>query len=545
MKLKKSVVAFSCLGFILLVFIFVYLIFFKNKNNLVRPKVITPVSSDKQNNNRSEDSLLAQESEITTLVPLLPTETLISTLIVDIDGDAFDDQIVAVHKAGSSYVYLIIGLYNSESNSYDRVAQISTEISKVRTFSFNSIDITGNHKNALIYQGVLANGDSVMKIYHCNRKSKSIELLLLGDFTSDGTIFIQQTERSEAYELSQAKGESFKVWVYSSDKTEEVTDSNTGVSQIQTEYSWNAKEERYVQSRQLRITGSRLAARELSRIQNGNVDTFAEYLDGLWYKTNNNTNEPRYIYFNYKEKEVIFLSSETEEVYAWEDSNLRRSGIYLTVVNSIISSMKRRFDIMLTGVNEVYIHVRDNIGMVIKETNLWDGTYKKMSFQTTFGEEKKQTVDLEFLKSLESDSYWVDQDGNKISFIENSYKYTSEVNQSNLNAESIDGEDSVLVTVIDEGIYITQEVGANPVIQFSSKNQNSILKESYLIQYDSYEVTEKPTRRNAKPRTRTIINKDIIHLKPVNISPTACYALEGKIITLQREKSLDTKSKAQ
>ena len=131
-----------------------------------------------------------------------------------------------------------------------------------------------------------------------------------------------------------------------------------------------------------------MAARELSRIQNGNVDTFGQFLNGLWYKTNNSSSTPSYIYFNYDDREVIFLSDDTEGVYSWEESSLRRSGIYLTTVNSIISSMKRRFDIMLTGINEVSVHVHDNVGMIIKESNQWDGTYKKMSFQNTFGETK-------------------------------------------------------------------------------------------------------------------------------------------------------------
>ena len=55
-------------------------------------------------------------------------------LTVDFDGDTFDDQVVAVRKAGSPYLFLIVGLYNPDTNSYGRSAEIATEISKVRTF---------------------------------------------------------------------------------------------------------------------------------------------------------------------------------------------------------------------------------------------------------------------------------------------------------------------------------------------------------------------------------------------------------------------------
>ena len=268
MKSKKSVIIFSCIAGILFIFILVNFIFFRNRSNSVRPKVITPISADSQNNKLSENDVVSEEASITTFVPLHSTETLINTLNVDFDGDSLDDQIVAVHKADSPFIFLIVGLYNSESNSYDRFAEISTEIAKIRTFSYSAIDMTGTHKTALVYQGVKSNSDSVMKIYQYEKKGKRGELILIGDFSSDGTIFIQQTERSEAYELSQAKGASYKVWVYSSDKTEENVDSTSGVSQIQTEYSWNEEEQKYTQSKQFRITGSRLAAKELARIQN-------------------------------------------------------------------------------------------------------------------------------------------------------------------------------------------------------------------------------------------------------------------------------------
>lgn len=526
MKSKKSVIVFSCIAGILFIFILVNFIFFRNRSNSVRPKVITPISSDSQNNKLSDNDVVSEEASITTFVPLHSTETLINTLNVDFDGDSLDDQIVAVHKADSPFIFLIVGLYNSESNSYDRFAEISTEIAKIRTFSYSAIDMTGTHKTALVYQGVKSNSDSVMKIYQYEKKGKRGELLPIGDFSSDGTIFIQQTERSEAYELSQAKGASYKVWVYSSDKTEENVDSTSGVSQIQTEYSWNEEEQKYTQSKQFRITGSRLAAKELARIQNGNVDTFAEYLNGLWYKTANAGSEPRYIYFNYATKEVIFLSDGAEGVYSWEESNLRRSGIYLTVVNSIISSMKRRFDIMLTGVNEVYVHVRDNIGMVIKETNQWDGTYKKMSFQTTFTDEKKASSDEEFLKELTSGEPWVDSEGNKISFNKNEYIY-----------EYSDKK--------DVGMYISQQVGSYAIMQFRSDENSGLLNDAYSMKFETTEVPVKQTRKNAKPKTKTVVNKNIIHFTPVNLSPDTCYVTEGRIITLQRESSLDTKSKAQ
>ena len=57
------------------------------------------------------------------------------------------------------------------------------------------------------------------------------------------------------------------------------------MSQIQTEYDWNAGLGKYAQVRQIKVTGRNLAAKELAKIQDGTVKTFANYLDGLWYQS--------------------------------------------------------------------------------------------------------------------------------------------------------------------------------------------------------------------------------------------------------------------
>ena len=268
--------------------------------------------------------------------------------------------------------------------------------------------------------------------------------------------------------------------------------------------------------RQLKVKGSRIAAKELARIQNGTVETFAQFLNGLWYKTSNSGNSSLYLFFNYEDREVIFLSDDTEGVYSWVDSNLRRSGIYLTVVNSIISSMKRRFDIMLTGVNEVNIHVHDDVGMIIKENNQWDGTYKKMSFQSTFGDARITAIADDFAKELlDQNSVWVDAEENEYKFTGNTYKI-----------KHIELEES--------GIFVIDSVGDFPVVQFRSDVQNSFLQNAYAMKFKTHEVTIPAKNKRSKPTVKTVIDKDVIIMTPVKLSLSTCYAMEGRVITLNK-----------
>lgn len=518
MKTKIVIFAFA---FMLLVLALVSVIkgFSKNdKDKSVRPIVVTPLApSDSEAASGGRDGL-SEDGVQTSLVPLLHTETLISTLTIDFDGDAFDDQIIAVRKAGSPYLSLIVGLYNPDANAYERAAEIPTEISRIRTFSYTGLDMIGDHRIALVYQGIKSDGDSVMNLYLCKKKRGVVNIVNIGSFSSDGTIFIQQTERSEAYELSQSAGKNYTVWVYSSEKSDE-NSSSAGITQVQTEYSWNPEKEEYVQSNRLKITGNSLAAKELARIQNGNVETFTHFLNGLWYKTSNESAKPNYIYFDYDNKEVILLSDDTEGVYSWEDSSLRRSGIYLSTVNSVISSMKRRFDIMLTGVNEVNIHVRDDVGsMVIKESNQWDGSYRKMAFQNVFGGDKDSDISAEYEKILVSQKTWLDDDRNTYIFENNGYKLLTH-----------DGEES--------GIYVMDSIGVYPIVQFRTSKSVPYMQNAYVMRFKTEEITVPAKKRNQKPTVEIKVIKDEITLSPVRLAPDTVFASEGKTITLRKPES--------
>ena len=514
MKNKIVVAVFSSVIAVLVAVLALRLFVF-TEPEAARPKIITPVTDASSLSEAADSSRVSDNSVQTSFIPLRPTETLMETLTLDFDGDNLDDQVIAVHKAGSPYLFLIVGLYNPDTNAYDRVAEISTEISKVKTFSYNSLDVIGDHRNALVYQGMKNNGDSVMRIYLCRKRRGSVELQNIGDFSSDGTIFILQTERSEAYELSQAKGASYSVWVYSSDKSD--ANDTTGVNQVQTEYKWDADSQTYRQARQLHVKGSRIAAKELARIQNGTVETFAQFLNGLWYKTTTTGSVPLYIYFDYDSKEVIFLSDDTEGVYSWEDSSLRRSGIYLTVVNTVIPSMKRRFDIMLSGMKEVNIHVHDNVGMIIKESTQWDGAYKKMSFQSTFGEAKKEKKCRAYAKILmEENSRWKDDDERLFSFGEGVVHVVNGESETN-------------------AVFVLDDVGEFPIVQFREFTEQPLLQTTYVMQFRTYEVEVPAKNRRSKPTKRTETDTSTVILTPVRFSPSTCYPTDGRTIILHRQ----------
>ncbi|MCR5045961.1 MAG: pallilysin-related adhesin [Treponema sp.] len=459
-----------------------------------------------QGSSESENALGIEDSGVVSFMPLKPDETLLSSMGIDLDGDNLDDEILVVRKAGNPFLYLIIGLYNSQSTLYDRISELKTEITQFKSFSYNGMDVTGDHRIALVYQGFTDDGNSVLQMYFCSRRG----LTKIGDFKSDGTIFIQQYNRTETYELSQSSGRSFPVWTYASDTRE----GAGSLSQVQTEYDWDPGQQRFVQARQIFVAGKNIAAAELAKIQDGTVETFANYLNGLWYKTDNEGDVIRYIFLDYKNAEVIFLAGESQEVYNWQNSNLYRNGIYLSTVNASIENLRRRFDISLTGLDEMRVHVYDDVRMRIGADALWNGSYKKMKNVNDFLAGQIDNAGLDSLRSrLEEIKVWTAPDGALISFKNGLYTVNNE-------------------TISENGVYCLSKIADDFAIQFNSHSSERYIGNVYLIRYGkkTVEPTAKEKRRGIKASQQD--DQNVLVLQPAQIMSNTIYEISGRPITL-------------
>ena len=489
--------------------------------SLTRAKIVTPKSSSSSGTENDLYSSSLESEKYETFVPLYSGETLISTLTIDINSDGYDDEVIIIRKAGSQNLWMVAALIDPDTGLYERLDPIQTEFTRTRTFSYSGMDVTGDHKNALVYQGLADDGNYIMKIYLCTTEHGRSNLENIGDFICDGTVFIQQTERSESYALAMSKGESFSVWVYKSEKQEneaaagsDKSKNAVGQNQIQQEYKWNPANQKYELAREIKVTAGRLAATELSRIQDGTVETFASFLEGLWYKTSNTDGNIRYIYFNYEDNEIVQLYRDTQEVYEWEDSKLRHNGIYLTAVNADIMTLHRRFDIALVNTDEIKITLRDDINLIISENTLWDGSYKKMNMESAFGDATEQVEDNEFLKILRQGSLWQTADSAvAIKFSDFGYILNTEVLE-------------------ETGIYSVAKIGTYNVITFRSDFDNSVMGTAYSLSFGTKTITETVKRQTVE---RTVTDYDTIIFTPVKVTSTDCFAAEGRTYTFTRE----------
>jgi hypothetical protein len=497
------------------VFFFSKKVLVKEDKSSTRARIVTPKSAVAANSENETTPSSIESEKYETFVPLYTGETLISTLTIDINNDGYDDEVLIVRKSNSPNLWIVAALIDSESGLYERLDPIQTEFTRTRTFSYMGMDVTGEHKNALIYQGLADDGNYIMKIFLCAEQRGISYLKTIGDFSCDGTVFIQQTERSESYALAMSKGESFSVWVYKSDIQNADGSDKTKIAQnqIQQEYKWNPSSQEYELAREINVTAGRLAATELSRIQDGTVETFAAFLDGLWYKTSNTDGNIRYMYFNFPDNEIIQLYKDIQEVYEWEDSKLRHNGIYLTAVNADIMNLHRRFDIALVNTDEIKITLRDDINLIINENTQWDGNYKKMSLQDTFGDFAATEEKNIYRKELTKGDAWSTADT------------TITLNFANYTYTLLNGG------LTETGIYSIEKIGSYNVIQFRADTEGSILSETYSMEFGTKVITETVKKKTVE---RVVTDYDTITFTPVKLTSTDCFATEGRSYILSR-----------
>lgn len=496
-------VFFVVVGIVLVGF-FVYRILSSTQKNksTARMRIVNP-SQKKTNAEKEFETSEKENSSLTSFVPLSPQEILLDVISFDLNGDTIEDQVVAVQKDGNENILLIVGLYDAAKNSYTRFAEIKTNINRIRTFSFVALDMTGDHQSELIYQGVNNKGLNAMAIYTMQEKRRKFELVKIGDFESDGTIFIQQENRSTSYELSQTQGESFPVWVYSSAK-----DEANDVSQIQTEYEWNAREKKYEVNKTIRVNATKIAALELSRIQDGTVETFANFLNGLWYKTSNDDGQLRYLFFDYDAKEILFFVDDTEEVYSWNSNTLRRGGMYITTANSLIANMQRRCDVTLSSIDEIRLYVIDDVHLLIKETNLWNGNYRKMSGDLENENQIVTQENFDFEKFFREHPNWNLDNGLHLAFANGAYTLSNE-------------------NILERGSFVVGKTAGKNIIQFRSENDDAIFAPSYEMLFNETAVVE---AKGKKPVMQ--IDEHRLHFSPVRIAPNALYPVDGRAYLL-------------
>jgi hypothetical protein len=238
-------------------------------------------------------------------------------------------------------------------------------------------DRIGDRSSCVVAAGLNGSGEQTMTVFR-KRPSRDAEPFdKIAELRIDGSTAVLEKERSQAYHLGQASGESFPIATYGRD-----FESSNLLDQIETIYAFDPVTGRYERTGTARVPGTQIEQRRVRELLDGTPDKFERFLDGLWYFAPEGAGERQFLLFDPLRRELVFYADDTQEVFAWQNSSATRYGLYLTTQNISIATLRRLVDIELESVDAIRVKVFEDVKLKIGIGGRWDGTYRKVTVDT-------------------------------------------------------------------------------------------------------------------------------------------------------------------
>ncbi|UTC64851.1 pallilysin-related adhesin [Treponema sp. OMZ 788] len=370
---KKIVYIIAALIILIVLSSLIYLKFIhsnkKEEEKIVTQTIIPIVSSqiDNQDKKNENDS---PNTDTKIFLELLNDEAFVDAISDDLNEDGVEDQIIAVKKLLDPFLYLLISIQNPITQKWDRVEEIRTTITQPKSLTFYIMNLTEDPKS-LIYSGMTSDNRQVLSIQTITKNNNgSVQLAQIADLHADMQIQIKEIETQEETVSSLS---SYRVYTYNSDPSAPNT-----LNQIETEYTWNAKTKKYEEGLQKTIPGEKIEVQLLRKLQSGNMESFIDFLSGLWFQEEGNKETGRSVYFDKNDSHIIFNLDNVEEIYEIKTTLPRRYGLFFTTNNKSIPNIIRRVEIEIKGLDEIQVRViEDVLRIKFGTASLWNGNYKK------------------------------------------------------------------------------------------------------------------------------------------------------------------------
>ena len=239
-------------------------------------------------------------------ITLLSDEVLVEDIQADLNGDNKEDKIIAAKKLSDQFIYLFIFLQDSEAQTFTRAVEIKTEATHAKTLSVYTLMVQEYTYPVIVYNGMNADSMQVFGMYRLGiDEDKIISIYSLADIQADGQIILKNEQDNSISD--------YTISAYYSDK-----DAPNTLNQIEKQYTWNAKKEFFVQTKETKIPGKKIESQFLQKFQTGDSNSFQEFLDGLWYQPSAKRDQNRSIFFNRSENEIIFSVNNIQYLFFYK-----------------------------------------------------------------------------------------------------------------------------------------------------------------------------------------------------------------------------------
>ncbi|MDR3139334.1 MAG: pallilysin-related adhesin [Treponema sp.] len=334
---------------------------------------------------------IAYEESLRGKAALDEGEILLTLLAEDFDGDMQEEQILAYRNLLEieSPIYVTYVDFDEKNQEYKRIWSSPTAATRPGTLSLYAQDLVGDRGACILVSGMNGQGEHTLTVFRKNnfpRENFPPEKIpvsgepfaKIAELWIDGMISVQTTERTQAYRLGIAKGQSFPIAAYGHDR-----ESSNILDQIEIIYAYDSAKGLYEQEKITRIPGTQTEQRRLRELLSGDPGVFENFIDGLWYyiSPQGTLDNRQYIYFDTPNREIIFYGDEAQQIFTWQNSSATRYGLYLASQNISVSTLRRFLDIELESLDSIRIKVFEDVRLKIGVNAPWNGSYRKVELR--------------------------------------------------------------------------------------------------------------------------------------------------------------------
>jgi hypothetical protein len=432
--------------------------------SLPAPKVLEPgveePTQEERNITRQVESLRRLDAEQPKITPD-PRYAVLHVENDNLDFDQSEEQIVVMKLKDNPDAPLRVGVvdFDSVRNQYTMTWSEDTNATIYRTFKLTLADIVGDHNLEIVCAGINTAGERTLDLYRKTLAPNGVGLYYenICSIVADGSIEIQEHERTPAYKLGQKNGISFPIVAFSHDK-----DSENMMDLVKREYYWKYQENRYILGRTEKIPGEDIEEQQLQELFTQGSSAFESFLNDPWFRLTRSGDDGEttqdIIFFDLDQRQISFYSEEVQEIYDWNTTHRSRipNSVFISGHNQLVPFIVKDIAVYVTSLDTVTIDVNDSDFQ--NESYQWDGKYYRVKGGSPF-DSVEVDRDTPPFSAEDLSGEFISEEGNSVVFTYPSFVLTRE-------------------NTVSTGGYILYRIGEDTILEFKILEKNRTLKET-------------------------------------------------------------------